>query len=292
VVSPVLGGGIAALFLALIKMAIIYQPDRVVAARRWLPPLVGALAAAFTGYLLLKGLKNVWQPSLSLIALLSVMAGLAALAASRPLVRRAAHGLPNRRKAVSKLFGVPLIVAAGLLSFAHGANDVANAVGPLAAIVGVIELGAVPNALAVPAWIMAIGAVGISAGLLIYGPRVIRTVGQEITRLDEIRAFCVALSAAITVLAASWLGLPVSSTHIAVGGVFGVGFLREFLANRKRNGTAIPGPSAKAVAKRRLVRRRHLFGIAAAWVVTVPASALLAAVIFFMISLLRNTFGA
>lgn len=286
IISPIMGGVVAALFLYGIKKAILFQTDRVAAARRWLPPLVGVVTAAFASYLMTKGLKSIWQPPVSLIAVLSLGLGVAAGLSARPLVARASANASNRRKAVSKLFAVPLIVAAALLSFAHGANDVANAVGPLAAIVGVIEFGNVPDAMAVPTWIMTIGAVGISAGLLIYGPRVIRTVGQEITRLDEIRAFCVALSAAITVLLASALGLPVSSTHIAVGGVFGVGFLREYLANNKP-GAAAKAPSVKALAKRRLVRRRHIFGIAAAWVITVPVTALLAAVIFAVISLLR-----
>jgi PiT family inorganic phosphate transporter len=88
---------------------------------------------------------------------------------------------------------------------------------------------------AIPLWIMAIGAVGIAIGLALYGPKLIKTVGSEITELDQMRAFCIALAAAITVIIASQLGLPVSSTHIAVGGVFGVGFLREYLkANYSR----------------------------------------------------------
>jgi PiT family inorganic phosphate transporter len=122
-----------------------------------------------------------------------------------------------------------LIFAAALLSFAHGANDVANAVGPLAGISEAIVGGAVTQKASIPMWLMLVGALGISLGLALYGPRLIRTVGSEITELDKSRAFCVALAAAITVLIASQLGLPVSSTHIAVGGVFGVGFLREYL---------------------------------------------------------------
>jgi PiT family inorganic phosphate transporter len=130
---------------------------------------------------------------------------------------------------VNELFIIPLIFAAALLSFAHGANDVANAVGPLAGISEAIVGGAVTEKASIPMWVMLVGALGISLGLALYGPKLIRTVGSEITELDKTRAFCVALAAAITVLVASQLGLPVSSTHIAVGGVFGVGFLREYL---------------------------------------------------------------
>ena len=105
-------------------------------------------------------------------------------------------------------------------------------------------------------------------------------------RPAPLRAFCVALSAAITVIAASWLGLPVSSTHIAVGGIFGVGFLREYLSNRNNNQKPVNDPekAARKAAKRKLVRRKHLFGIAAAWIITVPAAGFLSAGLFFVMT--------
>jgi PiT family inorganic phosphate transporter len=115
------------------------------------------------------------------------------------------------------------------LSFAHGANDVANAVGPLAAINEAVLHGAVAATASIPLWVMMVGAIGIALGLSLYGPKLIRTVGSEITELDQSRAFCIAMAAAITVIIATQFGLPVSSTHIAVGAVFGVGFLREYL---------------------------------------------------------------
>jgi len=152
----------------------------------------------------------------------------------RHFVNRAAGGLENRRRSVSNLFTIPLIFAAALLSFAHGANDVANAIGPLAAIVSTLSIGEIVRTAAIPPWVMVVGAIGIAAGLALYGPKLIRVVGEKITKLDRARAFCVALSAAITVLIASTLGLPVSSTHIALGAIFGVGFLREVVAHRRR----------------------------------------------------------
>lgn len=129
------------------------------------------------------------------------------------------------------LFNIPLVFAAALLSFAHGANDVANAIGPLAAIhyAVVNQGGDITSAVGIPFWVMAVGAVGIALGLVLYGPKLIKTVGSEITELDQIRAFCIAMSAALTVIVASQFGIPVSSTHIAIGAVFGVGFLREWL---------------------------------------------------------------
>jgi PiT family inorganic phosphate transporter len=206
-------------------------------------------------------------------------------------------GLNNRKKQVATLFRPPLIVAAALLSFAHGANDVANALGPLVAIVRAAHLAA-NDAFHVVPWELAIGAAGIAVGIALFGPRVIHTVGEQITKLNEIRAFCVALSAAVTVLTASVLGLPVSSTHVAVGAVFGVGFVREFLAIRNMNGAAVPVRASlvdastlndrpeQALARERrnerryLVRRLKVAQIAAAWVVTLPASAILAATVY------------
>ena len=147
----------------------------------------------------------------------------------RPYIARMTARLENHKASVNDLFTVPLIFAAALLSFAHGANDVANAVGPLAGINEAIVGGGVSRKATIPIWVMAVGAIGISLGLALYGPKLIRTVGSEITELDKMRAFCIAMAAAITVIIASQLGLPVSSTHIAVGGVFGVGFLREYI---------------------------------------------------------------
>ncbi len=94
-----------------------------------------------------------------------------------------------------------------MLSFAHGANDVANAVGPLAAIVHTVDAGEVVSKVSIPIWVMVVGAFGISFGLLLFGPKLIRMVGEQITKLNPLRAYCVALSAAITVIIASWLGL-------------------------------------------------------------------------------------
>jgi PiT family inorganic phosphate transporter len=143
---------------------------------------------------------------------------------------------------------------------------------------------------------MAVGAFGIAFGLGLFGPKLIAVVGEKITRLNSPRAYCVALSAAVTVLIATSLGLPVSSTHIAVGAVFGVGFLREFMENpnkrKRRPGHKLNATSDDAFnsrnfsSVRRLVRRRFVLSIAAAWIITVPASALLAAMLYGLLQLL------
>lgn len=235
VISPVLGGLIAAAFLYLIKRTIVYQPDKVAAARRIVPYLVSLMAWAFGTYLVLKGLKKIWKFDFLSASLIGLAIAIMVFLITKPLINKTSQKLQNNRESINKLFVIPLIFAAALLSFAHGANDVANAVGPLAAINDAIIHGGVAKKAAIPLWVMLVGAIGIALGLALYGPKLIRTVGTEITELDQMRAFCIAMAASITVIIASQLGLPVSSTHIAVGGVFGVGFLREYLeANYER----------------------------------------------------------
>ncbi|PQV58361.1 PiT family inorganic phosphate transporter [Defluviimonas denitrificans] len=288
VISPLLGGLIAAAFLWFIKSRIIFQEDKIAAARKWVPMLVGIMAGAFAAYLALKGLKHLVKISFGTALLIGLGAGLLTWVAMIPVIRRQSEGLENRNKSLKVLFGVPLVISAALLSFAHGANDVANAVGPLAAIVQATKSGGLADAVSIPLWVMLIGAFGISFGLFLFGPKLIRMVGSQITKLNPMRAYCVALSAAITVIVASWLGLPVSSTHIAVGAVFGVGFFREWDAERRLKAARAEMPDTAPVApeerrRRKLVRRSHVLTIAAAWVITVPAAALLSAAIFLTI---------
>ena len=288
VISPVLGGIIAAIFLAFIKAKIIYQEDKIAAARCWVPVLIGIMAAAFAAYLALKGLKRVYKLDLSIALAIGAATGLILYFVSHPLIKRQSQGLENRNKSLKILFNIPLIFSAALLSFAHGANDVANAVGPLAAIVHALEFDDTATKVAIPLWVMVIGAFGISFGLFLFGPKLIRMVGSQITKLNAMRAYCVALSAAITVIVASWLGLPVSSTHIAVGAVFGVGFYREYEVKRRAKQTAKHSAGDKIAPeerkRRKLVRRSHFMTIIAAWLITVPAAAVLSAIIFLVLN--------
>ena len=336
VISPVMGGLIAAAFLYLIKRTVTYQADMIAAARRMVPLLVAVMTWAFATYLVLKGLKKIWAVDF----LTAVLVGLALAALVyvivRPRIERAARGLHNEKTSINRLFTTPLIFAAALLSFAHGANDVANAVGPLAAInEAVAGGGGVAGQAAIPLWVMTVGALGIALGLMLYGPKLIRTVGSEITELDQTRAFCIAMAAAITVIIASQLGLPVSSTHIAVGGVFGVGFLREFLkanyarmieeikhhhqgaeretvdqflalferASLEAKGKMLKELKRQAkendqsrglitkkerkglrqIYRQQLVKRSTLLKIVTAWLITVPVSAFLGAMLYFTI---------
>jgi PiT family inorganic phosphate transporter len=294
VISPVLGGVIAAGFLAFIKINIIYREDKIAAARRWVPLLVAIMAGSFACYLSLKGLKRIWKPDTMTILFIGAVVFALVWAVMRPLIYRQSEGMENRNQSLRTLFRIPLICSAALLSFAHGANDVANAIGPLAAILRAVEFGDIAGKVAVPAWIMMIGAFGISLGLFLYGPKLIRMVGDQITKMNPMRAYCVALSAAITVIIASWLGLPVSSTHIAVGAVFGVGFFREYYTRHskvRREMVSSAGGAAEVeqlppevLRHRKLVRRSHFITIVAAWVITVPATALLSATVFFILN--------
>ena len=248
VISPVIGGVIAALFLFAIKKTIVFKEDKMAASYRWVPIYVAVMAWAFVTYLVLKGLKKIWpqmlqlsndllfftvevtkKPTFPTALLLGGIVAIFVYGALKKRLRSKLSRLDNTRESVNVLFTVPLIFAASLLSFAHGANDVANAIGPLAAINDAVMTGGISAKAEIPFWVMAVGAFGLAIGLALYGPRLIKTVGSGITDLDPMRAFSVAMAAAITVIIASQLGLPVSSTHIAIGGIFGVGLLREWL---------------------------------------------------------------
>ncbi len=332
VISPLTGGIIAALFLFFLKKTIFFKTDPIEAARKIVPFMIGIMTWTFTTYIALKGVKKLVEIDFLNALLIGLVLGLVAIVIVRPMINKAAPNLENNRAGVNKLFTIPLIISAALLSFAHGANDVANAVGPLAGVVDALtnaEGGS--SKVAIPLWVMVIGALGIAVGLALFGPKLIRTVGSEITELDRSRAFCIALAAALTVIIASQLGMPVSSTHVALGAVFGVGFLREFLETRlskviedvlhSHEGekdfslaeqvlmsfqNAPPedkqrmldelkkmGPEAvidaaerkqlQKALKRQLVHRASLFKIVSAWIITVPISAFLAALFYFVL---------
>ncbi|THF48301.1 inorganic phosphate transporter [Allorhizobium terrae] len=292
-ISPILGALIAAGILYLIYEFIVYRPNKIAAAKRWVPVLNGLMMGCFTCYLSVKAVGQGFSTVSHSALLLGIATGCAAWLGSIPLLSRQAEGLENRNQSLRKLFRLPLIGSAALLSFAHGANDVSNAIGPLTGIIYIIRQTNLQNADFIPFWVLVIGAFGISIGLLLFGPRLIKLVGSKITKLNPMRAYCVSMSSAVTVITASTLGLPVSSTHIAIGGVFGVGFFREWYNNNSRRRMAylqmkssewqVKKPKAVNVdeqKRRRLVRRSHILTIMGAWAVTLPVSAGLAAVVY------------
>lgn len=344
VLSPFLGGIVAAGFLYFIKQSVIYQENMQEAARKVVPWMIAIMTWSFSTYIILKGAKQLIKVDFITASAISLVLAIMTYFAVKSSIQKT-EKLESTRESVNKFFNIPLIFSAALLSFAHGANDVANAVGPLAGIYDALTTGGISAKAGIPVWVMLVGALGIVVGLGLYGPRLIKTVGSEITELDQIRAFCVAMSAALTVIIASQMGLPVSSTHIAVGAVFGVGFLREYLMKDHIKETEeelkqhklddemqkleeykhsleslgklkkvdpilvktlmgkineekaiishiyegelelskVEKKALKAVRKHELVKRSALKMILAAWLITVPASALLAAIFYFMI---------
>ncbi|MBQ0724203.1 MAG: inorganic phosphate transporter, partial [Cycloclasticus sp.] len=162
---------------------------------------------------------------------------------------------------VEKIFSVLMLLTACAMAFAHGSNDVANAIGPLAAVASIVETGQLSQKSALPIWILLVGGVGIVLGLAMYGRKVIETVGTKITELTPSRGFCCEVSAATTVVIASGVGLPISTTHTLVGAVLGVGMAR--------------GINALNLS---VVR-----GIFMSWVITLPIGAGLAIIFFFIL---------
>ena len=168
---------------------------------------------------------------------------------------------------VEKAFAPMMIFTACAMAFAHGSNDVANGIGPLAAVVSLVNSGGeVAQKADLPLWILVLGGVGIVTGLATLGYRVMRTIGSEITHLTPTRGYCATLAAATTVVLASKTGLPVSTTHIAVGAVMGVGMT-----------------SGVAAVDLRVIR-----DIVASWLITLPAGAIMAILFFFT---LKGIFG-
>lgn len=344
VISPLMGGVIAALFLFAIKHSITYKGDMNQAASRMVPVLVALMAWAFGTFMLLKGVSQVIKLSFATSMVGGLVIAVVAYVLLRKPISRSALNQPNSKEGVNALFTWPLVFAAALLCFAHGANDVANAIGPLAAIYEAFVSGAVATKAMTPMWIMLLGALGLSVGLALYGSRLILTVGKEITELDRMRAYSIAMAATITVIVASHLGMPVSTTHVTIGAVFGVGFLRELLkvnyakmeavvreahqgedreaaeaylakfeaapveekkrmlAEMKKRADAKKrlktaevdeelGPfgkkerkAFKKAYKKELVKRSVVMRIVAAWIITVPATAVLAAGLFHVVS--------
>jgi len=267
--SPVLWGLIAAIFLYWIKKTILFKDDKVKAAKTWVPFFVAVMSWAFTTYLIIKWIKHIVKVDFWYAALIwFFIAMITYFIVKASLNRR--HNLENNRDSVSLLFTIPLIFAVALLTFAHWANDVANAIGPIAAIYDTVMNWTISSKVDLPIWILMLWGWWIAFWLAIFWPRIIKTVGSEITELDVVRAFSVALAASITVIIASQLWLPVSSTHIAIGWIMWVWFLREWLDRKERNW--------EKYVKRNLINK-----IVAAWLITVPVAGLLSATVFMVL---------
>jgi PiT family inorganic phosphate transporter len=233
VTSPLIGGVLAFLIFRLTSRLILDREDPMVHARRYGPVFFFVVAFVIGLVTLFKGLKNLTldfdlAQSLALAALIGlVAAGIGHLFLSRVSDDDGdTHDERGRFRRVERLFAVLQVMTACSVAFAHGSNDVANAIGPLAAIMQVLS-GAEASAKAgVSPWMLMVGGVGIVLGLATWGYRVIETVGRKLTELTPSRGFAAELAAALTIVLASRLGIPVSTTHILVGAVLGVGLAR------------------------------------------------------------------
>ena len=272
VVSPVMAGTFSFLLYMSVRRFIFGSPDPYQAAKRLVPVymfMVGFVVAMVT---LVKGLKHVGldisfeDAILYAIGVAALITTVGALALTR--IKRVSTSEQHNLVTVERIFGVLMIFTACAMAFAHGSNDVANAIGPLAAINGIIESGGmVGQSSAMPTWILFLGGGGIVAGLALYGHKVIRTIGTHITELTPSSGFAAELAAATTVVLASGYSLPVSTTHTLVGGVLGVGLARGIAA----------------------LNLRVVGTIFVSWMVTLPAGALLSIIFFYIFKAIFGT---
>jgi PiT family inorganic phosphate transporter len=202
VISPVLGGLIAALFLYIIQDRIFHKENTLESAKKVVPFLIALMSFAFITYLALKGIKKIIKLDITIALFFGAVFGIVTYMVVKPLIVKASTKLSNTKTDINKLFTLPLIFAAALLCFAHGANDVANAIGPVSAIYEAVQTDTIAKKAAIPIWIMIVGAIGLAIGLATYGPKLIKTVGSEITDLDQSRAWSIAMSSAIVVIIA------------------------------------------------------------------------------------------
>ena len=272
VVSPLLSGIVAFMLFMSVHKLILDTDEPFQNAKRYVPYYMFLVGFIVTLVTLTKGLKHVGLELTTLQAVV-IAAGVGLL------IMLLGIGLLSRIKAdpeadktfhfasVEKVFAILMIFTACAMAFAHGSNDVANAVGPLAAIVGVLNSGGeIASKSVVPGWVLLLGAIGIVVGLATYGYRVIATIGRHITELTPSRGFAAELATAATVVGASGIGLPISTTHTLVGAVLGVGMARGIGA----------------------LNLRVIGTIFSSWVITLPAGAVLSSIFFYI---LHGMFG-
>jgi len=264
VISPIAGGVVAWLVFLVILRRIIQQPDPRQAMMKVVPIIVFVFLFVIIISLFYKGLKNlsIDLPGMTVL-LLATAVGLAGAGVTRLILPRAikSGGLGHSRRPVERVFAVLQVMTACYMAFAHGANDVANAIGPLAAVANVAIGGIEALQQTVPIWVLLIGAVGIVSGLAMLGYKVMATVGHNITGIAPTRGFAAEFGAATTVLVCSKIGLPISTTHTLIGAVVGIGLLR-----------GINSVNLKVISQ-----------VVMSWLTTIPAAAILCSLIYFIL---------
>ncbi|MEH2072637.1 MAG: inorganic phosphate transporter [Nostoc sp.] len=283
VLTPVISGAIAALFYSQIKHWILDRPNQLAQLQEWIPWLSTVLLGIF-GVIVLPSLTQPLTnflieqvgfnlPDYDIPLLTGAVAAVGLTIVSwRQIEQTGDEGQRNRRQGdtgannnsslntpLEKLFARFQLLSACFVAFAHGSNDVGNAIAPLAAIVYINTTGSVPvDGITIPIWILILGGAGIVGGLAVWGKKVIATIGENIISLQPSSGFCAELATATTILIASRLGLPVSTSHALVGGVVGIGLVQNIKS----------------------IKFKTLQGIAGAWLITIPVSAVLSAAIF------------
>ncbi|MBB1319111.1 inorganic phosphate transporter [Shewanella sp. SR43-4] len=272
VVTPAISGFIAFIIFQSVQKLIFNTDDPLASAKRYVPFYMALAGFVMSLVTITKGLSHVGinfstiEAYVLATAVAALVGFLGKMAISRLKMSDKAD-LKTQYGNVEKVFAILMVVTACCMAFAHGSNDVANAIGPLAAVVSVVESGGVIGAKAVLAWwILPLGAVGIVMGLAIFGQRVMQTIGKNITHLTPSRGFAAELAAASTVVIASGTGLPISTTQTLVGAVLGVGMARGIAA----------------------INIGVVRNIVVSWVITLPAGAALSIVFFFII---KNIFS-
>jgi PiT family inorganic phosphate transporter len=272
VVSPVLAGTVAFFLYMSVRRFVFDTTDPFASAKRVIPFYIFMVGFVISMVTMVKGLKHVgldlsFQQAIlysTVVAGLVCLIGVVALSRIKRVVASLNHDIVN----IERMFGVLMLFTACAMAFAHGSNDVANAIGPLAAVNSIIDSGGdVVQKARMPSWILFLGGAGIVAGLAVYGYRVMRTIGTHITELTPSSGFAAELAAATTVVLASAYSLPVSTTHTLVGGVLGVGLAKGLHA----------------------LNLRVVGTIFLSWLVTLPAGAILAIIFFYMFKAIFGT---
>ena len=264
VVSPVLSGTLAFFLFRSVQKFILNTDNPIANAKKYVPVDMFATGFMIALVTLFKGLKHVGLEFSTVQNYgIAFVTGLIVMACGTYFISRIKIDPSDDKDFhfanVEKIFSVLMVVTACAIAFAHGSNDVANAVGPMAAVISIANEGVVTQKSTMPAWILLVGGVGIVLGLAMYGKKVIATIGGKITELTPSRGFACGLAASTTVVIASSTGLPISTTHTLVGGVLGVGLARGIGAlNLGVVGT-----------------------IFMSWIITLPAGALLSIFFFY-----------
>lgn len=268
ILTPIISGAISAGLYGLIRHWIFNQLHPPSQLQEWIPWLSTLLLSVFgiivlptitqplSQFLLIERKLNIPPHDISLF-----ITGIAAIALTLISWRQLANSQIDNQ--IQSLFAKFQVISACFVAFAHGSNDVGNAIAPLAVIYYINQQGKIPShQLTIPLWILLLGAVGIVAGLAVWGKKVITTIGENIISLEPSSGFCAELATAMTILLASRLGLPVSTSHALVGGVVGIGLVQNLQA----------------------IKLSTIQNIAATWLITVPISAALSAMIFTIIN--------